>query len=75
MTDREIKAGSVVRYYQPGIDGILSSWAGSRTRVVGDSGSLETVTVTKVSNDGTMNYYETDSGVLLTDTDIREVIS
>lgn len=70
----DIKKGTVVLYYQPGIDGILSAWAGSRVKYARDSGSLKRVTVTAVLRDETGTYYETDADVLLTDADIREVI-
>ena len=71
----EIGPGTRVCYYQPGIDEILGSWAKKPIRVVGDVGDLRVATVTKVSRDDERAYYDTEEGVLLTDSDIREVLA
>lgn len=64
--------GDTVVYYQPGINSILDAWSG-KGRVRND-GTEKTVTITKVSRDetsqGMQTFYDTDDGVLLTDSDI-----
>jgi hypothetical protein len=69
-----IKKGTKVVYFQPGLDGILSNWAKEPIRVGDPGGELKTVTVKKVARDGYDTYYYTEEGVMLTDSDIREVL-
>ncbi len=66
-----IEVGTQVRYYQPGIDGILSSWAGEPIRVYDDRGEIKTATVSKVTVEEGITYYDTEEGVFLRDSDLR----
>ena len=52
-----------------GIDAILASWSGTSGRP-GDGEEI-TVTVTDERSDGRATYYDTDDGMMLTDSDIR----
>lgn len=66
-----IEVGTQVRYYQPGLDGILSSWAGSSVRVGDPGGEVKTATVTKITVEDGTTYYDTEEGVMLMDSDLR----
>lgn len=73
------KPGTRVRYYQPGIDEILSSWAGEKVRVSGDRGNLKEVTIKSAEyaemSEGSQWVYEVEGETLiLCDSDIREVV-
>jgi hypothetical protein len=72
----KITFGTRVRYYQPGVNGILASWSGRPSPAASD-GEMRTVTVTKVTHDEDTwtTYYDTAEGVMLQDSDIREVLS
>lgn len=71
-TNPRYPVGSVVRYWQPGVDAILASWSGQRGRA--SDGKLVEVTITRVLSDEGGTFYETDKGVLLSDADIRAVV-
>jgi hypothetical protein len=72
----KITVGTRVRYYQPGVNGILASWSGRPSPAASD-GELRTVTVTKVTHDSAtgMTFYDTAEGVMLEASDIREALS
>lgn len=76
---KEIKKGTRVKYFQPGLDEILTRWSGKRTRMGDPGGSLKEAIITKVVRDrtsaGMQTFYYTKEGVMLTDSDIRETLS
>jgi hypothetical protein len=69
---KPIKKGTRVLYWQPGVDAILASWSGKRGRP--SDGTLVEATIAGVATDETGTYYTTETGMMLMDSDIREVL-
>lgn len=68
-----VQPGCQVRYYQPSVDEILDSWAGKRRRGK-ERGELITTTVASVSVSGGVTYITATDGMMLTESDVREVL-